>query len=84
MRRPGRPGRRFREMITFLTQTQIQTSMKIVIIRDTFGPEGKFLGVGTVIELSKQDAIYLVNRGKARPFTEEDEAAAKKAAKADK
>ncbi len=58
--------------------------MKIVIIRDTFGPEDKYLAAGTTAELSKQDAIYLINRGKARPFTEADEAAAKKAAKADK
>ncbi len=62
-------------------------SYKIHMLRSCFGPEGELLEAGTSHELRKEEAVNLINRGKARFFTEEDEAAEKAAkakAKADK
>ena len=62
-------------------------TIKVVFTRNTYGDEGEFIAAGTVETLKDERAVYFINRGKARPFNEDDEAAeaaAKKAAKAGK
>ena len=68
-------------------------TIKIVFTRACFGEEGEvtegtdFIAAGTVATLKEERALYFINRGKARPYNEDDEkaeAAAKKASKAEK
>jgi len=53
--------------------------MKVFILRNTVADGGKVLEAGRVVDLSKEDAEFLVRLGKARRPTPEDLKAPKRA-----